>query len=746
MITTQLASGLRDELTHFQEESLTTISTFALGLGYVWFVWIMTPVSGESIPINAWIGIGTLLISCSASHLLKNDHLTIARRLLVTGILVATACAAVTFPFAVVVYLFILPIQAASVLLSRRGFFLMIAIDVLLTVVIGTARAEAGMHVFLSTVMVPLAIILLVTIVAWLSVRNLWTALEWFHYEYRRAHHNGLVANEREAELRQALKSLDEATETLSRTNYMLTVARRQAEEARRLKQQFAQTISHELRTPLNLIVGFTELMIQSPERYGGQLPQAYTRDLSIVYRNACHLQDLVNDVIDLARIEAAQMSLIPEEIDPGRLVQQTVDTARGLAETHNLAVHTQIGPDLPRIVIDPTRIRQVLFNLLNNAVNWTERGSITVSVYQQDEDVVFAVADTGVGIAADDIPCIFEEFRQLDTSTRRRQSGAGLGLAISKQFVELHGGHIWVESQLGTGSTFYFDLPVTQTKLGISFTDISSAESSSDGGTPVDSRQLPVLLAITRSLSAASLLNRYVQGCRTVTVPDVEKGRLVAQQLAPQILILDQACEELQSLAPAKLARDWGLPYSLFVACTLPGEESLRQRLAVNGYLIKPVTRQRLWDTLRPFGEHIDKVLVVDDDVDFVRMLSRMLDRPVRRYQVISAYSGQEALSVLDYHIPDLILLDLYMPDIDGFQVIERIRSNASWRHIPIVVVSAQDAVENEAALNTAVSATRADGLMPGELVQWIQHMVNMATRPRIGHKKEKEAAVFSG
>jgi signal transduction histidine kinase/CheY-like chemotaxis protein len=537
--------------------------------------------------------------------------------------------------------------------------------------------------------------------------------------------YNEQMARERGAELRRALKALDEATHRLERANYMLTLARDQAEEARRLKQRFAQTISHELRTPLNLIVGFTELMAQSPEYYGGQLPPTYLRDLSIVHRNACHLQTLVNDVLDLARIESAQMGLLAEETDPAALVQESVATTRSLVEARGLALHTEIEPDLPPLQVDPTRIRQVLFNLLNNAARFTERGSVTVSVCRQGDEVIFAVADTGEGIAPEDIPRIFEEFQQVDGSTRRRHGGAGLGLAISRRFVELHGGRIWVESQMGKGSTFYFSLPVDQTDLVAApggrlteATPLVSARGSEDH----------ILLAITRSPSAAALLTRYVHGYRTVVLPDLEQAQRVALQLMPQAVIIDRACEALDPAELEELGREWGLPRTPFIACPMPGEEPLRQRLAVDGYLIKPVSRQSLWDVLRRFGEDVDSVLVVDDDHDFVRLLSRMLeDSPVRRYQVIRAYSGQEGLAMIHHRQPDLVLLDLMLPDVDGFQVIERVRSNPAWQHIPIVVVSARDKMDQQEALTGAMMVAKADGLVPGDVVQWVQNVVDM-------------------
>jgi signal transduction histidine kinase len=226
----------------------------------------------------------------------------------------------------------------------------------------------------------------LVALASYLSENNLYTALDWLWHAYGLAHKNEQEAFERRAELRRALKALDEATHRLERANYMLVLAHDEAETARRLKQEFPQTISHELRTPLNLIVGFTELMIESPEHYKEPLAPAYLRDLNIVHRNASHLQKLVNDVLDLARIEAAQVAMLPEETDPAVLVREAVNTARSLIESRHLALHTEIEPDLPHLWVDPTRIRQVIFNLLNNAARFTEQGSVTVRVCRHGE------------------------------------------------------------------------------------------------------------------------------------------------------------------------------------------------------------------------------------------------------------------------------------------------------------------------------------------------------------------------
>jgi len=712
-------------LAALQTGSLRTIAVFAGLIGYAWLLTVMWPETGANAPVGAWAGSGILVLSALVSYALKDRFLCPACAVIVCGTLIAIAFALLGFRSLQLAYFFVVAVIFASVLLGRVGMVLTAAAASLLVVAVGTVRL--GVPLSSADVLLPIVVIALSTLASSLSARNLYTALVWAWNEWERARQSQRVVRERRAELRQALKALDEATHRLERANYMLQLARRQADEARRLKQQFAQTISHELRTPLNLIVGFTELMAQSPEYYGGPLPPHYMRDLSVVYRNARHLQGLVNDVLDLARIEAAQMSLVLEETDPAALVMGAVSTVRSLVETRGLSLQTKIEPDLPHLRVDPTRIRQVLFNLLNNAARFTERGGIIISVCRRGEEVVFSVADTGVGIAPDDIPRIFQEFEQLDSSTRRRQEGLGLGLAISRGFVELHGGQIWVESQTGTGSTFSFSLPVQPPELVVAR---ESPSAQAAPAIPARRGEKPILLAVTRSLSAAGLLTRYVRGARTVVAHDLEQAQQVARELQPQAVVVDAASMRLERGHLEALAEAWQLPSVPFVACPLPGEESLRQRFAVDGYLIKPVSRETLWDVLRQFGEDIDEVLVIDDDRDFVRLLSRLLDSPVRRYEVSSAYTAQEGLEMLRRRQPDLLLLDLGLPDMDGLHIVERMRSNTQWQSIPIVIVSGQDETRNSQALRGGVFVTKTEGLTPGEVVQLIQKVVEIATR----------------
>lgn len=708
-------------LSELQGSSLTVIALFVGLIGYVWLVVALwRQARGGGAPLVAWVPPALLILSAVAGVAWRKHLRGTTPALLLASTLAVTAYGLATYRIPDLAYLFVLSVAFASVLLDRCWTFLLTVVAIACTAAIGTRHL--ALPLFSLELALPVGVIALASIASWLAARNLSIAGEWAWNGYNQARQHAALAREQQSELRKALKAMDEATYRLERANQMLALAHDQAEEARRLKQHFAQTVSHELRTPLNLIVGFTEMMVQSPEYYGAPFPPALARDLSAVYRNARHLQTLISDVLDLARIEAAQMAILPEETDPAALAEEAVNTARALVEARGLALHTEIEPGLPRLWVDPIRIRQVLFNLLNNAARFTEQGSVTIRVRNEGGNVLFAVADTGIGIASEEIPRIFREFEQIDAGTRRRRGGVGLGLAISKQFVELHGGRIWVESEPGKGSTFSFSLPVTPPSL--------HAHEAPSVRTPC---ALParwhtdrVVLVVTRSPAAVTLLTRYLRGHRVATASDLEQGRRLAQELLPQAVLIDQATTDQEATDLETIVQHWDLPHIPFLVCPLPGEEPLRQRLDVNGYLIKPVSRSSLRDALRSFGENVDRLLVIDDDRDFVRLMRQMLSDPVRQYQVSSAYSGREGLEKVFQARPDLLLLDLLLPDISGLQIIEQIRADAALHHLPIIVVTGEEEIDNLEILCGTARFAKSGGLTPGEIVQWIQSVLD--------------------
>lgn len=695
-----------------REEALRTIAAIALVIGYVWLWLDIWPVTGSAVPLASWLGAAALLIASVGSYRLRLDHLHFATHLLIWGLLVATACAVSTLHNLSLIYLFLLPVIFASVLLSVRGVFLVLvvasgAMTVLYLTAPGTTSGELPL---------PVAILLLVAFAFWLSSRNLHTTLAWFSNAYENAYRNEQLAREREAELRRVMKALDDATVRLERMNYSLTLERNHAREAHRLKQQFAQTISHELRTPLNLIVAFTELMAQSPQYYGGPLPPSYVRDLSIVHRNAQHLQNLVNDVLDLARIEAAQMTIVPEPTDPVTLTQEAVNTTRSLIEMRGLELCVNIEPGLPMLWVDPTRIRQVLFNLLSNAVRFTEKGRITVSVRKEKGEILFSVADTGIGIAAEDMPRLFRDFQQLDGTTRRRFGGAGLGLAISRRFVELHKGRIWVESQPGIGSTFLVSLPIAEQQV----IQPSRFSWKLFNPPPAPSPHHHMLLTVTRNPMAVEALSPPTHDYRVVVAHDLEQGRQLAQQVLPQCVLLDSgACGTIGQDTLLALIESWELPNTPFIVCDLPQREELYEMPGIE-YLAKPVSVHRLREVVGQYGESVTRILVIDDDADFVRLMSRLFSSAPGR-QVISAASGRDGLAFMEQARPDLIFLDFHLPDYEGKGWVEQVYALAL--DTPIVVLVAPDETAN--AIEPPILLATRQGLAATHLTHLIQHFI---------------------
>ncbi len=674
---------------------------------WIWLSWAVMPASdGATIRSDTWPAstfmLGVLLISYLIKRRFPHTAVvlfTLGILLTITGVVLHTRNLSFSYTYSILIVF-------SGILFSRVGLISVSAMTGLL--IFGMAYF---MNEFHDADLALLAISLgLTTSAMWASTYHLQTALLWSLNGYHEAHKNELIVREQKAKLERTLLDLDATLYQLRRTNSMLTEARNQAEEARRIKQQFAQTISHELRTPLNLIVGFTETMVKSPEYYGTPLAPPYARDLSAVYRNACHLQNLVNDVLDLARLDQAYLLLVPEKINLPQIIEDAAHTVRGLIERRELDLRLEIAPDLPPISGDAVRIKQVLLNLMNNAVRFTERGSITVNAFPKDHQVVVGVADTGIGIAPEKFADIFEPFLQLENPMQRQKNGAGLGLAISKQLVELHGGSIWVESEVGRGSQFFFSLPAY---------DIEAVWMQPPNPNQTPPPATPLVLVVTRSPSAASLISRNLGHYRTVIIGDFRQALGVAQRLMPEYIILDTAAD-FNEADVEHWVDGLNLPTVKVLSCPLPGEEMLRQSLAVDGYIIKPVTQERLWDMIAQFEGR--RVLIVDDDRDFVRLISRWLSSSPRKIQTVSSYSGSEAMAVIKQYRPEILLLDLHLADIDGFQIIKQMRLLPEAKNMRIIVVTAYEIMDASEHLQGQLAIRKPSGLSVAEVIQWIE------------------------
>ncbi len=290
--------------------------------------------------------------------------------------------------------------------------------------------------------------LILAALTSWLSTYTLFTAVHWYGATEARSEQLLEETRDHRAQLSQALKSMEIAYDRQKKIQLELIWARKQSEDARRLKEQFAANMSHELRTPLNLIFGFSEIMYQSPEIYGEmQWPPVLRRDIHQIYRSSQHLLALIDDILELSRFEMTGFNLNLEAVALEPLLRDIFEIVQPMVRSRPIHIHLNVAPDLPVLEIDRTRIRQVVLNLLNNAFSFTEAGHIDITACYADHKVMISVSDTGTGIPPDKLPHLFDEFYQVDYSIRRSHGGVGLGLAISKQFVEAHGGRIWVES-----------------------------------------------------------------------------------------------------------------------------------------------------------------------------------------------------------------------------------------------------------------------------------------------------------
>jgi CheY-like chemotaxis protein len=451
------------------------------------------------------------------------------------------------------------------------------------------------------------------------------------------------------------------------------------------------------------MIIGFADVISQSPHVYGGRLPASLLTDIAAIRRNAEHLATLVNDVLDLSQVEAGRMALRRDWVAVEPMIQESLAVVKGLFESRGLYLHSEIDAGLPPVFCDATRIRQVIINLLGNAGRFTEQGGVVLRCVEIDHSVVISVADTGPGIAPKDQERIFEPFQQVDVSTRRRHGGSGLGLTISKQFVEMHGGQMWLESEVDIGTTIYVSLPLN-VPSSLPITSVNRVRRSI---TPDDqmgyriqrNRSLVSLPALTERFvvvdgegTVQRLFERYLPTVEVESVADTASAQAALQRSPAQALIFNRSPFDQE---PTELLAD--LPFSTPVfTCWLPGEQEAARHLGVVEYLIKPLSSQKLHAALSRVGSQIKTILIVDDDEDELHLFARMLASNEHRYSTLQVTSGQRALNMLRNRRPDIVLLDLMMPGMSGFQVLEEKARDATIADIPVIIISSLDTAVN--------------------------------------------------
>ncbi|MHB0875835.1 MAG: ATP-binding response regulator [Anaerolineae bacterium] len=483
---------------------------------------------------------------------------------------------------------------------------------------------------------------------------------------------------DRQGELNRALSALHVAYQLLERTNHELSIAKQEAEEARRLKEQFAANVSHELRTPLNIILGFADVMHRTSEVYGlEQWPQMLRRDVAEIWRSARYISELVDDILELARVDALYMPVSRELTDLGAVINETCELARRLLHGKPVQLLVDAAGDLPPVPLDRTRIRQVLLNLLTNAARFTDAGTISVVAQLDGEDVLVTVRDTGLGIPEHELSGIFQEFRRAEV--HRERGGKGLGLAIAKRFVQMHGGRIWAESRLGAGSAFHFTLPISEKRVSrLRGATIAPAR-------PLGSPAIAVLSGPQPGNSSA-FLSRHLEGYRVASFRAEAELRRFVRSEHPVAVLADAAPgETMEVVRRVAGALPPGVPV---LGLALPGLRLLDSDGLFDAVLSKPIDADDLLSAIKAHGRG-GSVLVVDDDRGFVNLVRRMLAAYSQDLEVRWAYDGDEAIAKVGQAVPDLVLLDMVMPVTDGVAVARTIRRIADRKMTAIIAVS---------------------------------------------------------
>ena len=492
-------------------------------------------------------------------------------------------------------------------------------------------------------------------------------------------------------------------------------------QEASEVKSRFLASMSHELRTPLTAIIGFSELLIDEPQH--GYEPDRRNQFLEQILKSGQHLLALINDILDLSKVEAGQMELRLSTFDLGASVDSAIDTVRPLAERKHLIVHADPEASVS-LFADEGKIKQMLLNLLSNAIKFTsEGGQVTVSIEQLEDEVMVNVADTGIGIAADDQSRLFVEFQQLDSGPGRNQQGTGLGLALTKRLAELHGGRVGVESQLGSGSRFFFVVP-RRTSTLVPPEIIPDSEPRG-----------PLIMVVEDQESAATLLSFTLRraGYRVEVVRSGHKVLEKAIQLRPRAITLDillpdpDGWDILRTLKERSETRD--IPV---LVISVLDDCSLGFALGADDYLVKPVARESLLTFMtnhvptNTAGDGKIKVLAVDDDPVALQLLVESLGP---QFQVLTAGDGPGGITLARSERPDAMILDLVMPGMSGFEVAAALKADSATRDIPILILTAKNvSEEDKARLNGHVSSVMHKGKAgTSGLLRWLQ-----SVRPR--------------
>jgi CheY-like chemotaxis protein/two-component sensor histidine kinase len=453
-----------------------------------------------------------------------------------------------------------------------------------------------------------------------------------------------------------------------------------------RLHSEFMANMGHELRTPLNSIIGFTELLLDG---LAGPLTEDQKRYAQIIHTSGMQLLELISDILDLSKLESGLIEVYGEEVMIREEIDRILKDYLPHIKEKKLDLSVQVEPGLDWFLCDRKRFDQILGNLVSNAVKFTDQGSVTIEVRPVQNKLEFSVSDTGEGITENNLAHIFDEFWQSDSSLTRKYQGTGLGLALTKKLLKLLNGEIKVESRIGKGSRFSFMLPYKRPDI------------KAQPAIPVEALPTQPVLIVEDNPLAADLVSTWLKdaGYAAVIASSGEEALRIAQQVKPIAITLDILLPQMDGWQVLHRLKQWEATKDVpIIICSIIDNKEFGLSLGAVDYMVKPVSRKDLLDSLRSATLHSTtgkKVLVIDDNPQDIELVEEILR--TQGYTVLKAYGGVEGLKKARAENPDLIMLDMLMPDLDGFDVMKLLRADDKTQKLPIIVFTAKELNQSE-------------------------------------------------